>query len=130
MLVKEISYVDYDGNERKEDFYFNISKAELAELEFSVDGGMKNIIERITKKQNNPEIMALFKRIILLSYGEKSNDGKRFIKSKELSESFVQTEAYTELFMELFTDSKAAADFINAVLPDISNLNKHSETPV
>lgn len=119
MLVKKIKFTDYNGVEREEEFRFNISKSELSMMEFSVDGGLENFIKKITQKIDAPEIMAMFKRIILLSYGEKSDDGRRFIKSEELSTAFSQTPAYDELFMELMTDSEKAANFINEVLPDI-----------
>ena len=117
MLKKTISYTDYDGVKREEDFYFNLSKAELTEMEMSTEGGLQKKIEKITKSQNGKEIIDLFKDIILRSYGEKSYDGRRFIKSKEISEAFSQTEAYTELFMELATDADAAGIFINGIIP-------------
>lgn len=122
MLKKTITYVDYNGNERVEDFYFNLTKAEATEMELSVEGGLTKKLEDIVNSQNNKEIIALFKEIILKAYGEKSQDGKRFIKSEELSEAFSQTEAFSELFMELALDEKAAADFVNGILP--ANINK------
>ena len=117
MLKKRIDYVDYDGNERSEDFYFNLTKAEIAEMELSTEGGLQKWIEKVVDAKDTPRIIELFKKLILRSYGEKSPDGKRFIKSKELSEAFTQTEAYSELFMELATDEKAAADFVNGIIP-------------
>lgn len=117
MLKKTIAYVDYNGNERVEDFYFNLTKAEATEMELSVEGGLTKKLEYIVNSENNKEIIALFKEIILKAYGEKSQDGKRFIKSEELSEAFSQTEAFSELFMELALDEKAAADFVNGILP-------------
>ena len=117
MLKKRIEYVDYDGNERAEDFYFNLTKAEITELELSTEGGLQNMIEKIIDAKDTPQIIQFFKKIILLSYGEKSPDGRRFIKSKELSDEFTQTEAYSELFMELATDDKAAAAFVNSIIP-------------
>ena len=117
MIKKTITYTDYDGNNRTEDFYFNLSKPELMEMDFSATGGMEKMIKRIVDAQDTKRIIEVFKDIILKSYGEKSADGKRFIKSKELSEGFSQTEAYSELFMELATNDKAAADFINGVIP-------------
>ena len=122
MLKKTITYVDYNGNERVEDFYFNLTKAEATEMELSVEGGLTKKLEDIVNSQNNREIIALFKEIILKAYGEKSQDGKRFIKSEELSEAFSQTEAFSELFMELALDGKASADFVNGILP--ANINK------
>lgn len=122
MLKKTITYVDYNGNERVEDFYFNLTKAEATEMELSVEGGLTKKLEDIVNSQNNKEIIALFKEIILKAYGEKSQDGKRFIKSEELSEAFSQTEAFSELFMELALDGKASADFVNGILP--ANINR------
>lgn len=117
MLKKLIKYVDYDGHERSENFYFYMSKAELMEMELGTVGGMQNLIQLIIDKQDIPKIMEAFKTIILKAYGEKSPDGRRFIKSKELSEAFSQTEAYSNLYMELITDANAAATFINGIVP-------------
>lgn len=117
MLKKTINYTDYNGTERTEDFYFNLSEAEITEMELSTTGGLAAMLENVVKAQDGPSIVKIFKEIVLKSYGEKSPDGKRFIKSKELSEAFSQTEAYTKLFMGLATDADAAAAFINAVVP-------------
>ena len=117
MLAKAITYTDYNGEERTETFYFNLTKAEIAELNLTTEGGLQEAIQKIIDAKNIPEVTKWFKRIILMSYGEKSLDGKRFIKSKELAEEFTQTEAYSELFMELLTDEGKAADFINAIVP-------------
>lgn len=119
MLAKPITYTDYNGEERTETFYFNLTKAELAELNLTTEGGLQEAIQKIIDAKNIPEVTKWFKRIILMAYGEKSLDGKRFIKSKELAEEFTQTEAYSELFMELLTDEGKAADFINAIVPKI-----------
>ena len=117
MLKRKMTYVDYNGNERTEDFYFNLTKAELTEMQLSESGGLTEFIQRIIDTQDTKKIIELFKDLILKAYGEKSLDGKRFIKSKELSDSFAQTEAYSDLFMELATDSKAAAAFVNGIIP-------------
>jgi len=117
MYKRTISYTDFDGNQREEDFYFHFSKAELLEMEHSREGGLQNYIERIYKTQDGPELMKIFKELILRAYGEKSLDGKRFVKSHELSAAFSQTEAYSILFMELATDDVKAAEFINNVIP-------------
>lgn len=119
MLKKNIKYVDYNGVERDEDFYFNLSKAEVAEMELSTAGGLAEKINKVVAAQDVPTIINIFKDIILKAYGEKSADGKRFIKSAELSEYFSQTEAYSNLFMELATDSKKASDFINGIMPNM-----------
>lgn len=117
MLKKTITYTDYDGNERTEDFYFNLNKAELLEMELGIKGGMQNFLQKIIDTKDVPELAALFKKIILMSYGEKDADGRKFIKSKELTDAFTQTEAYSELYMELCTDSDKAAAFMNAIIP-------------
>lgn len=117
MLKKTITYVDYNGNERTEDFWFNLSRAEALEMELGTSGGYSDMIKRIVAAQDQPTIVAIFKEFILKAYGEKSSDGKRFIKSSELSEAFSQTEAYSNLYIELATDADAAAAFVNGVLP-------------
>lgn len=117
MLKKTITYEDYDGNKRTEDFYFNLSKAEIMEMEMGVSGGMTQMLNRIVAAQDGERIIKTFKEIILKAYGEKSSDGKRFIKSEELSTAFSQTEAYSQLFMELATDADAAAKFVNGIIP-------------
>ena len=122
MIKKTIEYVDYNGENRKEEFYFNLSKAEVMELEMSKNGGLSEYIQRIVKSSDNAAIMALFKEIICKAYGEKSLDGKRFIKNKELTDAFVQTEAYSELFMELATNADEAAAFINGIIPKNMNV--------
>jgi hypothetical protein len=124
MLKKTIKYTDYNGVERNEDFYFNLNKAELMEMEMMTPGGMADMIKNIVKAQDTPSIMKIFKEIITKSYGEKSADGKRFIKSKELTDAFTQTEAYAQLFTELATNDVEAAKFIRGIVPgdiDISD---------
>ena len=123
MLKKTITYTDYDGNERTEDFYFNISKAELAELEYSVKGGLKKMMEKAVAEKDGPRIIQYFKEIVLKSYGVKSNDGRRFMKDKELTREFSETEAYVNLFMELATDEKAAIAFAEGVMPKFDEAN-------
>lgn len=118
MLRKLIKYTDYNGTERQENFYFNLNKAELMEMETEVTGGMRQLLEDMMEKQDIPKIMKAFKTIVLKAYGEKSPDGRRFFKSEELSTAFTQTEAYNVLYMELLSDAKAAAAFINALMPE------------
>lgn len=118
MLKKLINYTDYNGRDRSENFYFYLSKAELMEMELSSVGGMQNLIQLIIEKQDIPKIMDAFKTIILKAYGEKTPDGRRFIKSQELSEAFSQTEAYSNLYIELVTNAEAAAEFINKIVPE------------
>lgn len=117
MLKKTITYPDYNGGSRTEDFYFNLTQAEVTEMELSVDGGLVEMINRIVAAQDGKQIIATFKDIILRAYGEKSPDGKRFVKSQELRDAFAQTEAYSILFMELATNADAAAAFINGIVP-------------
>lgn len=117
MLKKNIKYVDYDGNDRAEDFYFNLNKAEVIELQLGTVGGLTKTLEKIVQEKDTSRIIEYFKTIILKAYGEKSADGRCFIKSQELRDAFEQTEAYSELFMELASDAKMAAEFINGVLP-------------
>lgn len=117
MLKKTITYNDYNGTARTEDFYFNLSQAEVMEMEMSTAGGLAEMIKRIVASQDAPSIIKVFKDLILKAYGEKSADGKRFIKSEELATAFSQTEAYSILFTELATDDKAAAAFVNGIVP-------------
>ena len=117
MLKKTITYTDYNGTTRKEDFYFNLTQAEVTELEVSVEGGLVEQINRIVAAQNGKVIIETFKDIILRAYGEKSPDGRRFIKNQEVRDAFAQTEAYSNLFMELATDAKAASEFVNGIVP-------------
>lgn len=124
MIKKTITYSDYNGVERTEDFYFNMTKAEVTEMELSVNGGLSTMLENIIKSKDNKQIISMFKDIIFKAYGEKSIDGKRFMKSEELSKAFSETEAYSELFMELAMNEKLAAEFINGILPN--NLNKNA----
>lgn len=117
MLKETITYPDYNGNTYTQDFYFNLSEAELAEMQLGVSGGLVSMYERISSAQDTPAIASEFKKLILMSYGEKSQDGKRFIKSKELSEAFSQTEAYSQLYIELLSDADKASKFFTGILP-------------
>ena len=125
MLKKSITYTDYNGSERTEDFYFNLSKAEVMEMEMSTAGGLAEKITKVVAAQDVPSIITIFKDLILKAYGEKSADGKRFVKTKELSDAFSQTEAYSNLFMELATDADAAAAFINGIVPANMDVKKN-----
>ena len=121
MLKKTMTYTDYNGVERTEDFYFNLSKAEIMELELGTTGGFAEMITKVVAAKDQAEIIKIFKGLILKAYGEKGADGKRFIKSDAISEAFSQTEAYSQLFMELATDAEAAAAFVNGIVPaDVS----------
>lgn len=118
MLKKTITYTDYNGVERTEDFYFNLSKAESMEIEMGTTGGLSGMIRRIIAAQDTPAIIKVFKELLLKAYGEKSPDGKRFMKGEEISRAFSETEAYSKLFMELATDADAAAKFVNGIVPN------------
>lgn len=119
MYTDTRTYTDYNGNERTEDFMFNLTKAEVLEMEMNQDGGMEQHINRVIAAQNSKELISIFKEIIDKSYGVKSEDGKRFVKSPEILAEFKSTEAYSDIFMELATDDKKAIEFIEAVLPDV-----------
>ena len=118
MVVEKIKYTDFNGLEREEEFMFNLTEAEITEMELTTDGGLSDSIKKIIAAQDTPEIIKVFKMLLLKSYGEKSADGRRFVKSDKLSEEFAQTNAYSQLFMKLATDDKAAVAFINGIMPD------------
>ena len=120
MIKWPITYVDFNGNEQTEEYRFHLSKSELMEMNFSQSGGMEKMLQRIINTQDTQKIIEVFKDIILRSYGELSDDGKRFVKYKDghkLADDFAQTQAYDELFMSLATDDKKAAEFINGIIP-------------
>ena len=128
MLKKTITYTDYNGVERTEDFYFNLSKAEIAEMELEIPGGMAANLKQITEAKDTPSLIKIFKNLILRSYGVKSSDGERFIKNQQVREEFEQSEAYSELFMELATNADSAAEFVNGIIPaDLANKVKELE---
>lgn len=131
MLKKTITYTDYNGVERKEDFYFNFNKAELMDMQLTTVGSFSNMVKKIIDTKDLPALIKLFKELVLKSYGVKSDDGKRFMKSEEISRSFKETEAYSILYMELVTDDKAAADFINGIVPaDVAKEASKIENPL
>lgn len=117
MLKKTVNYTDYNGTERTEDFYFNLTKAEIMEMEMGTTGGLAEMITRIVAAKDTPAIIKIFKELVLKAYGEKSADGKRFIKSEEIATAFSQTEAYSNIFMELATDAAKASEFVNGIVP-------------
>ena len=119
MTKEKITYTDYDGNVRTETCYFNLNEAELTEMQFEKQGGLKSWLEKISEEQDSVEIMKMFKTIILRSYGIKSDDGRRLIKSDEISLAFSQTEAYNQLFIKLISGGDVAMiNFIKAILPE------------
>ena len=128
MITETIKYTDYNGTEREEKFLFNLSKAELMEMEMGTTGGLTETLKKIIETQDTPSIIKMFKDLILKSYGEKSADGKRFMKidaqGNPLSIAFSQTEAYSQLFMKLATDADAAARFVKGIVPSDINLSE------
>lgn len=123
MYCKTVEYKDYLGNDRKDECWFNLSESELTEMQWSVVGGFANFITRIANAQSEPELMKLFKDLILMSYGERTADGRGFMKKdpvtgRPLSEMFEQTIAYNKIFMELFQSTEAATEFVNNIIPE------------
>ena len=117
MIKKTVTYTDFNDIQRTEDFYFNLTEAELAEMEVSEGGSFKAMLEKIIKEDDHKRIIEYFKHIVLMSYGEKSADGRRFVKSEEIRNGFAPTEAYSKIFMELANDAKAASEFVKGIMP-------------
>lgn len=117
MYKKEITYNDFDGNERTESFYFNLTNSEITKMELSTKGGLDAYIKKIAEAQDTPKIIQLFEDLIDASYGEKSIDGKHFRKSQEILDDFKSTEAYSILYMELASNTEAATEFVNGITP-------------
>lgn len=117
MIKETITYTDFNGNERTETFWFNLTKAEVARMELSVNGGMAEMMQRIVDAKDAPSLIKVFEEVIQRSYGVKTPDGRGFVKRKEDLEDFMSTEAYSQLYMELITDANAAAEFINGIFP-------------
>ncbi len=126
MIKETITYTDYNGTERTEDFYFHLTQHEITKMELGVKGGLAELIQRIVAAQDTPAIIEVFEDLIKKSYGVKTPDGRGFVKRSEDLESFMATEAYSILFMKLATDDKAAARFINGVVP--ANMSKQAAT--
>lgn len=120
MFKETVKYTDFDGNPREEDLYFHLSPAEMTQLQYSVQGGLKNKLDEAMQKQDGKAMMSFFVQIVKKAYGRKSADGRRFEKSEEIYADFEQTNAYTELFMKLVTDEAFTQRFVSAVLPDMS----------
>lgn len=117
MLKKTVTYEDFDENQRTEDHYFNLTEAEITEMELSLNGGLSQLLEKILQENDHKQIIEYFKKIVLMSYGKKSLDGRQFIKNDAIREEFASTLAYSKIFMELATDADAAAAFVNGVMP-------------
>lgn len=119
MLVKKISYTDFDGNEREETHYFNLTRTEVVEMQWSTPGGLKALLDRIVEEQDIKEILDIIREILSKAYGVKSADGRRFDKDPALWVNFTQSLAFDELFMELMTNAGYAAEFMNGIVPDL-----------
>ena len=117
MIKKTIEFKDFNGNDRKEDHYFNLSEAELIEMEYGIKGGYNALIQQIIESQDTPSIMKVFKEIIMKSYGKKSLDGSRFEKSEEITNAFLQSNAYNTLFMEFMGNPEGFASFLAGIIP-------------
>ncbi len=124
MLKKTITYTDYDGVQRTEDFYFNLSKAEITEMELSMEGGMRTYIQKIVAAKSQLALVKLFKEIVMKSYGKKSPDGRLFMKNDAIRAEFEANPAYSMIYMELVTDEAKASAFVNGIMPaDMANQN-------
>lgn len=117
MYVKEVEYTDFNGVARKEKFYFNLTKAEILEMELGKTGGFTEYIRKVIEAQDTPTLMSLFRSLLLKSYGVKSDDGRRFIKNDAVREDFEQTQAFSDLYMQLALDDNEASKFINGIMP-------------
>ena len=117
MYKKKITYTDYNGTERTEDFYFNLSKSEMIMLETTTPGGYTGLIQRVIESKDNREIMKIFTDLIRRSYGVKSEDGKHFVKNDQVVEDFMNSAAFDQMFTEFFTDENAASDFAKGIIP-------------
>lgn len=123
MIKKTVTYTDYNGVERTEDFYFNLTPAELTEMELSIEGGLTTYLKNIIVAKNVPQLIKAFKNILLASYGERSSDGRRFVKSEQITNDFVSTPAYSAIYMELVQDDEAASKFVNGLIPSDMKLS-------
>lgn len=117
MLKKTVTYEDFDGNLRTEDHYFNLTEAELTEMEYSLNGGFSQLLEKIVKENDQKRIMEYFKEMVIKAYGVKSLDGRQFVKNDKIREEFASTAAYSAIYMELATNTEAAIAFANGIMP-------------
>lgn len=121
MLKKTVTYIDFDGNERTEDFFFNLTEQEIAEMELSTEGGLGNFINKAVAAKSQVELIELFKKLILAAYGVKSADGRRFVKNDAVREDFMSTQAFSDIYMELVQDADKASAFFNGIVPKEKN---------
>lgn len=118
MIKKTVTYIDYNDVERTETFYFHFTEAEILDMEMGTEGGFAERVQRIIDAKDQTSLLKVIKNFVLDAYGVKSEDGRRFIKSKEVKDAFVECPAYSEIYMELLTDDTVAAEFVNKVIPD------------
>lgn len=132
MYTKKVTYKDWLGNERTEEFNFNLTKAALMEMQFEQEGGMREFLQRIIDAKDRKELMRMFKDLVLRAYGEISADGKYFIQNDETKAKFASTPVYSLLFMELTDNADAAAEFVNGIMPpDLDKVNaKPGQAPI
>lgn len=121
MLKKTHTYYDFDGQQRTEDFYFNLTEAELTDMRYSLNGGLEQLLEKIIQENDEKQIMEYFKKILLFSYGKKSLDGRQFIKNDAIREEFASTNAFSDIYMELSHDAGKAVEFVNGIMPKARN---------
>lgn len=128
MLTKAIKYTNFNGQEVTKNFYFNITKAEIALRELESDGTWSETLKNIQKSDKGSVVMPEFRKIIKWTYGQKSDDGESFEKSDAIWERFNNSEPWSVLIMELLTDAGYAAEFINACMPaDIAAANRERQ---
>lgn len=120
MLKKEITYTDYNGKIRTETFYFNLNKAEITEMDFEYEGGIMKKLNDLAGHGTPKELLDFFKNLVSRSYGEKTEDGRQLVKSPELFTKFSQTEAYSELFVELLSSEENMSAFVNGIIPKVN----------
>lgn len=129
MLKKTVTYIDFNDVERTEDFYFNLTEAEITDMNLDENGGLAEKLQKIVDSKDVKTIKDYFKWIVLKAYGEKSEDGRRFMKSEEITKAFEETQAYSDIWMELATNDSAAADFVNGIMPRSLNEKVNKQTP-
>lgn len=117
MLKITEKYTDYNGVEREEDFYFNLTEAEITEMELMTEGGLSAMLNRIIAAKDQAKLITVFKELVLKAYGQKSADGRRIMKNQDLTTEFVETPAYSQIYMRLATNDKFATEFVNGIIP-------------
>lgn len=126
MLKKVVTYTDFNGDSRTEALYFHLSQTELMKLNFET-GGVKDLLVEMVSKHDIAGITNLFDRLIRMSYGKKSQDGRNFVKRPEFTEDFVSTPAYDQIYMECISDENKAMEFMNGIMPEGVQANSVSK---